>query len=208
MVFRFQYPLSSHKLSFMLEIDNTLVSLDLIRANFTCDFSACKGACCVTGDSGAPLEPGEAEILKEKYRSLRPYLSKRSFQTLEEAGTSVIDAEQDLVTPLNDGQECAYVVFERGIAKCSIEKAYNDGVINFRKPVSCFLYPVRIKKYTRFTAVNYDRWDICRPAITLGNQLKMPVYRFVKDALIAHFGKDWYDRLSEAAQNIEIEKLT
>jgi hypothetical protein len=190
----------------MLEIDNTLVSLDLITSNFACNLQACKGACCVTGDSGAPLETEEAKKLQEIYPALKAYLRNESVVTIETLGTSVIDIESDTVTPLNDGKECAYTLFEDGIARCAIEKAYNEGVIDFRKPVSCYLYPVRIKKYQRYDAVNYDRWEICRPAIKMGNEINRPVYLFVKDALCRHYGEAWFTRLETAAKELEITR--
>jgi hypothetical protein len=192
----------------MLEIGNTLVSLDLITSNFTCDLAACHGACCVTGDSGAPLEPFEVTKLEEIFPAIRPYLREESVRTIEEMGTSVTDIEMDTVTPLNDGKECAYTLFEDGIARCAIEKAFIEGVVDFRKPVSCFLYPIRIKKYKRFDAINYDRWEICNPATRLGNELQMPVYRFVKEALTRHYGNEWFNLLDIAARNLEIEKET
>ena len=190
----------------MLEIENTLISLDVLEKKFTCDLSVCKGACCVTGDSGAPLEPHEADTLREIYPLLRPYLREESVKTIEESGTSVIDIENDTVTPLNDGKECVFVLFEDGIARCAIEKAFFDGVIPFRKPVSCFLYPVRIKKLSRYDAVNYDRWDICHAAPALGEKLNMPVYRFVQDALKQKFGAAWFNLLETAVSNFEVKR--
>ena len=179
----------------MIAIGKTVISSDVITANFNCDLAACKGACCVTGDSGAPLEKEETKILEEIFPAIKRYLSKESVNTIETVGSWVTDVENDRVTPLNDGKECAYVVFENGIAFCAIEKAYNDGVINFRKPVSCHLYPVRIKKLRYNDAVNYDRWDICSPAIIRGNTMKTPVYRFTRDALERKYGKDWFKQL-------------
>jgi hypothetical protein len=190
----------------MIEIGKSVISTELVKEHFTCDLDICKGACCVAGDSGAPLEEKEAEILEEIYPLIKPYLSKESQHTLETTGTAVLDFENELVTPLNNGKECAYTVFENGIAKCGIEKAFNDRVIPFRKPVSCHLYPVRIKKYKNFDAVNYDRWDICRPAITLGNDLKMPVYLFLKNALSRNYGEEWFNLLDVAAKNLKIEQ--
>jgi hypothetical protein len=190
----------------MLQIGNTLISLDLITSRFHCDLNACKGACCVSGDSGAPLEPSEAEILDDIYPSLKPFLREEALKAIEEQGTSVIDFEGDLVTPLIDGKECAYTLFENGIARCAIETAYSHGAIQFRKPISCYLYPVRIKKYSQFEAVNYDRWDICRDAIPLGNELDMPVYRFVKKPLVQQYGQKWFNLLETAAKNLKIEK--
>jgi hypothetical protein len=190
----------------MLEIGRKVVSLDLLTSCFTCDLNTCKGACCVSGDSGAPLEPGEAEILDLIFPVLRHYLSHASVKSIEDQGTSVIDIEQDVVTPLNNGKECAYAFFKRGIAYCAIERAYIEGKISFRKPVSCHLYPVRVKKYRDFDAVNYDRWDVCHAATTLGNVLNMPVYMFVKTPLIRKYGEDWFNLLEIAAENLKIEK--
>jgi hypothetical protein len=190
----------------MLEIGKTLVSLDLITSAFTCDLAACRGACCVTGDSGAPLDPDEVKKLDEIFPALRPFLREESVRTLLEQGTSVTDVEMDTVTPLLDGKECAYTVFEGGIARCAIEKAFIEGVVDFRKPASCYLYPIRIKKYKLFDAVNYDRWEICRPAMKLGDELHMPVYQFVKSALAQHYGVEWFNLLELAAKNLEIEK--
>lgn len=186
----------------MLEIGKAIISLDLIRCKFSCDLDVCKGACCVMGDSGAPLEADEVRILEEIYPLVKPFLRTESVQTIEEQGTSVIDQENDTVTPLNCGMECAYVVYENGIALCAIEKAFIRGLIPFRKPVSCHLYPVRIKKYPRFDAVNYDRWDICDPAVTKGELLKTPVFEFAKTALTRKYGEEWVHMLGTAANDL------
>ena len=190
----------------MIEIGKSIVSSDLLTSNFTCNLKACKGACCVMGDSGAPLEDDEVEILKEIYPLLKPFLSEESIATIDKFGTSVVDFENDKVTPLNNGKECAYTLFTDGIALCGIEKAFNEGAVSFRKPISCHLYPVRIKKYKAFDAVNYDRWDICKPAIVLGDELQMPVRRFVKDSLERKYGEEWFNLLETAAMNFKIEK--
>ena len=190
----------------MIAIGKAVISSDLVSSNFSCNLEACKGACCVSGDSGAPLEQEETEILEEIYPSIKCYLSEESVNTIETLGTWVIDVENDRVTPLNDGKECAYVVFEKGIALCAIEKAYNDGVVNFRKPVSCHLYPIRIKKYRHTDAVNYDRWEICNPAIVKGNQLKTPVYSFTRDALERKYGKEWFSQLVIEAKNLSLSR--
>jgi hypothetical protein len=189
----------------MLEIGKTVVSIELITSKFTCNLTECKGACCVTGDSGAPLESREAEILSEIYPLLKPYLRDEAIKSIEDQGTSVVDIERDIVTPLNNGKECVYTVFENGIARCAIEKAYNDGIIGFRKPISCYLYPVRVKKYSGFETVNYDKWDICQPAKILGKRLNTPVYCFVKDALIQKYGDEWFRLLDETAKTIKRE---
>jgi hypothetical protein len=207
-----QYPVSYFslllpvKLCEMIEIGKSIVSSELLTSHFTCNLEACKGACCVMGDSGAPLEEDEVEILREIYPRIKAFLSEESVATIDKVGTSVVDFENDKVTPLNNGKECAYVVFKNGIALCAIEQAYNEGVVSFRKPVSCHLYPVRIKKYKAFDAVNYDHWEICKPAIVLGDELKMPVHRFVKDALSRKYGVEWFNLLETAARNLKIEK--
>ena len=182
----------------MIEIGKTLVSDDVVAKQFVCDLNACKGACCVHGDSGAPLEDEETEILEKIYDDIKPYLTKEGQEAIKKQGHWLIDSDGDKVTPLVDGnKECAYTIFENGMALCGIEKAWKDGKSKFRKPISCHLYPVRITKYKQFDAVNYDKWDICKPACACGEKLQVPVYRFVKDALIRKYGKEWYGELEE-----------
>ena len=183
----------------MLQIKDTLISTDVLDHYFCCDLSRCKGICCVKGDAGAPLTAEEVDLLPGIIHEIKPFLRKEGVKAIDEQGTHVIDDENETVTPLIDGKECAYVIFEEGIAACAIEKAFEAGTISFRKPVSCHLYPIRIRKYEKFTAVNYDRWDICEPARELGKSMKIPVFQFVKDALVRRFGKDWFRQLSIAA---------
>lgn len=153
------------------------------------------------GDSGAPLLESETAILEKIYDSVRPYLRPEGVAAIEEQGTWTADSDGDLVTPLVNNAECAYVVFaEDGSTWCGIEKAWKDGVVDFRKPVSCHLYPVRIKSYPSFDAVNYDKWDICSDACSLGKELQVPVYQFAKEALIRRYGDDWYQELDEVAR--------
>lgn len=183
----------------MIAIGNTLVSEDLLEKKFVCNLEACKGACCVEGDSGAPLGEQEMKILDDIYEKVKPYIPADGIKAIEKQGRHIIDSDGEHVTPLVEGRQCAYTYFENGKALCAIEKAYSEGKINFRKPVSCHLYPVRIEKTKVFDSVNYERWSICRPACKLGEQLKVPVYRFVKDALIRKYGKAWYEELEQAA---------
>ncbi|MFW5657112.1 MAG: DUF3109 family protein [Bacteroidota bacterium] len=190
----------------MLQIDNKILSLDIIEKKFVCDVERCKGACCVHGDSGAPLEDNEVTILEEEYRNIKPFLRKEGVEAIENQGIWVVDSDNDKVTPLVNNNECAYVVFDNGIAKCGIEKAYTEGATYFQKPVSCHLYPIRTKKHKEFEGMNYDTWDICKPALKLGERLNVPVYVFVKDALIRKYGKDWYQKLKIAVNEIEKEK--
>lgn len=190
----------------MLKINGTLISLDLIDQNFTCDLEKCKGACCVQGESGAPLQVEEVEKLNRIYPDIKEFLRPETREFIEKNGTSYIDADGESVTQLNNGKECVFTVFENGIARCGIEKAFEAGKTDFRKPVSCHLYPVRIRRYKDFQAVNYDKWEICHPAIKKGDRLQVPVYRFTGQSLIRRFGITWYDELNEAAEAYRKEK--
>ena len=182
----------------MILIEDTVISDDLKEQFFTCDLEKCKGACCVEGDLGAPLEKSELDILDKIIHKVKPYLSAEGQKAIEKQGNYVLDEEGDYSTPTLNGKECAYAVYdEKGILKCGIEQAYLDGKIKFQKPISCHLYPVRITKYDHYEAINYDRWHICSPACTLGKELSIPLYKFLKDALIRKFGEDWYAELVE-----------
>ncbi|MEN1783530.1 MAG: DUF3109 family protein [Bacteroidota bacterium] len=185
----------------MFQIANTLISEEILEDDFVCNLSACKGACCVEGVSGAPLEEAETEILEKNYDKVVPFLRPEGIAAIQEQGTSVPGDDGDWETPLVNGEECAYVIFDdKGIAKCGLEAAFNEGATSWKKPISCHLYPVRIQAFTEFTAVNYHRWEICNPACTLGTELKVPIYRFVKDALVRKFGKTWYQELESVAK--------
>jgi hypothetical protein len=183
----------------MIEIQHTLVHEDVVEESFVCNLNRCKGACCVEGDSGAPLEKNELAILEEIYPALKPYMTEKGIQAVEEAGTWVKDFEGDYTTPCVDGnKECAYLMWENGISKCAIEKAYEDGKVNWKKPISCHLYPIRITAYPEFDVLHYDRWNICSSACSLGKELKVPVYKFLKEPLIRKYGEDWYRELEES----------
>jgi len=185
----------------MFQIGKAIISEELFEKEFVCNLQACKGMCCVEGDSGAPLLEEEKKILEKIYPEIQAYLSLEGKKTIEEQGKYVVDKEGELTTPLINGKECAYVVQdEKGIYVCGIEKAFLDGKIDWQKPVSCHLYPVRVKDYPEFQSVNYNEWNICSSACELGKQLQMPLYRFVKDALIRRFGKDWYEEMEIIAR--------
>ena len=180
----------------MFQIGKTIVSEAIIENDFVCNLSACKGACCIDGDAGAPLTLEETQILKDIYPKVKPFLRQEGIDVIEAQGTSVKTALDELETPLINGADCAYVIFdEKNTALCAIEEAYNQGEITWKKPVSCHLYPIRVKDYTEFSAVNYDKWEICDDACSLGKELQVPVYKFVKEALIRKFGEDWYTEL-------------
>jgi hypothetical protein len=186
----------------MVQIEDAIVSLDVIEKEFSCDMSACKGACCVAGDSGAPLEPDEILAIENALPSISNFLSDPSIETLEELGIAVIDSDGDLVTPLLNQKECAFVIFKNGIAECAIEKSWEKGTCTLQKPISCHLYPIRLKKYDSFTAVNYHSWKICNQAIMKGKIQKKHIFEFAKSALIRKFGEEWYNQLCLAADYV------
>lgn len=187
----------------MFQLGKTIVSEDIIENDFVCNLSACKGACCVDGDAGAPLEREEADILKAIYPKVKPFLRKAGVEAIEDQGVFIETENGELETPLINGADCAYVIFDRKkTALCGIEEAYNQGVISWKKPLSCHLYPIRVKDYTEFSAVNYHRWQICDDACELGKEFQVPVYKFVKEALIRKFGEDWYMELEKIAASI------
>ena len=187
----------------MFQLGKTLVSEDIIEKDFVCNLSSCKGGCCVYGDAGAPLEEEEVDILKDIYPIVKPYMRQKGIDAVEKQGTSVITTDGDLETPLVNDAECVYVTFnEKGTALCAIEEAYNKEEVSWKKPVSCHLYPIRVQDYSEFSAVNYHKWDICDDACSLGAELKVPVYKFVKEALVRKFGEDWYLELEKAANDI------
>ena len=186
----------------MIQIENKLISEDIFSEEFVCNLNKCKGACCVAGDVGAPLEKYETEILDKIFDQVKPYLRPEGVKALEEQGTWTVDPHDgDFVTPMVNGEECAYVIFdEKGITKCGIEKAYEDGAVDWQKPISCHLYPIRVNEYSTFTALNYHEWEICNDACILGKELKVPVYKFLKTPLIRKYGEEFYTTLCEAAE--------
>ncbi len=185
----------------MIAIDNVLISDDVIEAQFVCDLHKCKGGCCEDGDAGAPLEKEEKQIIDKHYDDIRPYMSKEGLKEIERQGKYVYDREFGWVTPTIDGKICAYGVRDKqGIIKCAIEAAYYDGKLGWKKPVSCHLYPIRISKSKTYTNVNYEPRDVlCKPGCALGKKLKMPVYVFLKEAIVRKFGDDFYNALHQVA---------
>lgn len=182
----------------MLQIGKTLLTTELFDEQFTCDLSACKGACCVEGSSGAPLEEDELEKLEEVYDDVKPYMREEGIASVEENGFFVVDQDGDYTTPLVNDEECAYVNFDAdGTAKCAIDQAYREGKVSWQKPISCHLYPIRVKSLDDFDALNYHKWHICKPACECGARFKMPVFRFCRDAIIRKYGEDYYNELEE-----------
>lgn len=188
----------------MIEIGNVLVHEDIINNDFVCNLNKCKGICCVEGDAGAPLTLEETHILPDIYKKVKPYLTEKGIQAIESEGTHVLDYDDEWTTTCVDkNKECAFVIWENGITKCGIEKAYEEGVVNWKKPISCHLYPIRVTKYPEFDVLYYDRWSICSDACTLGEELKVPVYKFLKDPLIRTYGEDWYNELEKVAKSLK-----
>ena len=188
----------------MFQLGKTIVSEDIIEKDFVCNLSACKGECCVAGDAGAPLEESELQIMKDIYKDVKPFLREEGIKAIEEQGVYTTNDYGEHETTLIDGADCAYVIFDdKNTAFCGIEEAYNSGLISWKKPVSCHLYPIRVREYSEFSGVNYDKWEICDDACSLGQELQVPVYKFVKQALIRKFGEDWYAELEKVAEGLK-----
>ena len=187
----------------MIQIGKTLVSEEIIDTDFVCNLNACKGQCCIDGDAGAPLEEQELAVMEEIFPKVKPYLRPEGLQAIEEQGIYTTNEDGEYETTLIDEKDCAYVIYDdNNIALCAIEEAYSQGDIAWKKPVSCHLYPVRVREYTEFYGVNYDKWSICDDACVLGKELQVPIYKFVKQALIRKFGEDWYAELEKVAANL------
>ncbi|PIE50533.1 MAG: hypothetical protein CSA38_02750 [Flavobacteriales bacterium] len=186
----------------MIQIEDKIISEDLFTEEFVCNINKCKGICCVEGDVGAPLDKDELAILDEIYPKVKPFLRPEGIEALEQQGTWTTDPmDGDFVTPMIEDKECAYVIFDdKGATKCGIEKAYEAGVVDWQKPISCHLYPIRIKEYSSFTAFNYHEWSVCSDACALGKELKVPVYKFLKTPLIRKYGEKFYEDLSNVAE--------
>ena len=189
----------------MIQIDDTIISMDLFEKQFCCDLSDCKGICCIEGDSGAPLEESEVPILEKILPVVWDDLSDKSKAVIEKQGVSYIDIEGDLVTSIVDGCECVFTYLdENGVCKCAIEKAYREGKIDFYKPISCHLYPVRLENLRNGTVgINIHRWKVCKAAFEQGRKCGLPVYQFLKEPLIRRFGAEWYEKVCIAAEEIK-----
>ncbi len=194
--------------SMLVEVKDKVVSTQIFERKFVCDLSACKGACCIEGDGGAPLSLEEVDIIEENIEAILPYMRKEGIEAIEKTGVFYIDPDGEAATTLVNEKECAFVYFdEKGITKCSIEKAYLEGKTNFKKPISCHLYPIRVKQFTEYQALNYEVWDICEPACACGEELNVPVFRFLKEPLIRAFGAPFFDELVIVEQELKDQQL-
>ncbi len=194
----------------MIVIGQTIISDDIKDNFFVCNLDKCKGACCIEGDLGAPLEESELAELENVYDEVAPYLSVEGRAAIEAQGKFIRDYEGDFSTPTINDRECAYAIYDqKGILKCGIEQAYLDKKISFKKPISCHLYPIRITKYDDYEALNYDQWSICSPACSFGKELRIPLYIFLKDALLRKYGEKWYAELvAQIESGNSVERLT
>lgn len=186
----------------MIEIDGKIVSDDILTECFACDIARCKGECCVDGNSGAPLEMEEADILEDEYENYKPYMTPEGIESVERQGFMVVDCDGDYTTPLVDDAECAYSYRENGITLCAIEKAFREGKCSFRKPISCHLYPIRLINLSNGTiGLNYHRWNVCSSACENGRKLGIPVYKSLREPIIRRFGEEFYKAL-ECAEDL------
>ena len=184
----------------MIQIQQTLISDDIFEEEFICDLCRCKGQCCIDGESGAPITKEEYTEINEILPEIWDDLSPKAQELINEQGIAYTDYDGELVTSIIKGEECVFTFFdENGVCKCAIDNAYREGRISVQKPISCHLYPIRLKEYEEFTAVNYNRWSICEPAVDLGRKNGVALYRFLKEPLIRKFGEDWYNEVCEAA---------
>ena len=187
--------------TYMLQIGDALVSLDVVERHFLCNLDACRGACCIEGDAGAPITEEEYRQLQELLPQLLDDLTPAAHEVIARQGVAYVDEEGDLVTSIVGGKDCVFTCYgENGRCMCAIEKAFREGRTAFYKPLSCHLYPIRITRYPAFTAVNYHRWKICKAAEVLGRKEGVRVYRFLREPLIRCFGEAWYDELAHTAE--------
>lgn len=183
----------------MIQIDDVIISLDVFKEKFICDIKACKGACCVDGDAGAPLEKEEVKKLEEVLPALWNDLSSAAKKVIKEEGVAYTDMDGDLVTSLVNGRDCVFTCYEPdGTCICAVEKAYREGKTDFYKPISCHLYPIRVVQLGEYQGLNYHRWGVCKAAVALGKRKGVPVYKFLKEPLIRKFGQVWYDELERS----------
>jgi hypothetical protein len=191
----------------LIEVKDKVVSTQILERKFVCDLNACKGACCVEGDAGAPLTFEEVSILEDNLDAIKPYMRQEGLDVVEKQGVFYMFDGKEPVTSLVNEKECAFVYFDdQGITKCSVETAYMAGKTDFKKPISCHLYPIRIKQYTDFQALNYEQWDICKPACACGTDLNVKVYKFLKEPLVRAFGEEFFEELEVIDRELENKK--
>lgn len=188
----------------IIEVGDVLLSSDIITERFCCDLDACKGICCVEGDAGAPVTLDEIASIEDTVDTVWGDLSAQAQAVIDRQGVVYTDRDGDLVTSIVGGKDCVFTCYENDCCLCALEKAYRDGRAQFCKPISCALYPIREKQFSGgITALNYNRWDVCRDAVKKGRELDLPVYRFLRGPLVRRFGQEWYDELCGVAEEME-----
>jgi hypothetical protein len=191
----------------VIEIDDKIVSTDILSECFACDLGKCKGICCVEGDAGAPLEIDEVDILEEEYPNYAPYMTAEGRAEVERQGFMVVDSDGEYTTPLVDNAACAYAFEEDGVTFCAIERAYREGKCSFLKPISCHLYPIRVKQFRNGSyGLNYHRWAVCSSARECGKKLGVPVYKALREPIVRRFGEEFYRSL-ECAEELMKEEM-
>ena len=191
----------------IIEVNDVLVSSDILTEFFCCDLEQCKGICCVEGDAGAPVTVDEIAAIEDSIDVVWNDLSAGAQSVIDRQGVAYVDEEGDLVTSIVNGKDCVFTCYDdKGTCYCAIEKAYREGRVNFYKPVSCHLYPIRVGDYGPYKALNYHRWDVCKVAVLKGRQADVPVYKFLKEPLVRKFGQAWYDELCDAAEELKKQK--
>ena len=192
----------------MIEIDDKIISDKLFEKKFVCDLQSCKGACCVEGDSGAPLTSKELINIGDNLSAIKEEMSLSGHAAIENDDFFYVDDDGEEVTSLVNNKECVFVFHDQNnIAKCAIESAYRKNKIDFNKPISCHLYPIRVKKYESFNSINIHNWHICKPACDCGSQLNVPVFKFLKEAIIRSWDEEFYHQLEDVYQQFFQKKV-
>jgi len=191
----------------VVQVGDVIVSLDVLRERFSCDLDACHGACCVEGDAGAPVTLDEIAEIEELLSEVEEDLAPEAREVIARQGVAYSDPSGELVTSIVGGKDCVFCMKQNGFTLCALEKAWREGRTTFMKPASCHLYPIRVSRYGVYTALNYNRWDICKAAVLKGQKDDMPVYRFLREPLIRQFGQEWYDELELVASEMAKQHL-
>lgn len=193
----------------MIQIQNTILSLDILEKDFCCDLNSCHGCCCIEGDAGAPLDDDEVKIIEDLLPAIWDDLTPEAQDVIRQQGISYLDKDGDRVTSIVNNRDCVFArIDHNGMCYCTIDRAYREGRVKWQKPLSCHLYPIRIKNFGDFVGLNYHRWDICHCARMLGKKQHLRVYQFLKEPLIRRFGQAWYDELELTVHQLEQQHIT
>ena len=192
----------------MVQVGEAIVSFDVLKEPFCCDLNCCKGVCCIEGDAGAPVTIDEVAAIENLLPEIEQHLSPEAKDVISKQGVAYTDASGDLVTSIVNGKDCVFTCHDgNGCCHCATEKAFHDGKVSFMKPVSCHLYPIRVKKLGEYWGLNYDRWEVCGAARIKGQREHIPVYRYLKEPLVRRFGKEWYDELELTVDEMKRQNI-